>query len=278
MEGISGNVYCYDGSLYKIDEKSFVVDTNNSDLRIYEVVRIINGIPLFFEDHMERLELSANKKRQTLLLRYDDVKSMVEKVVEGNKIVFGNVMIVCTFLNNELHCLVYQRTHYYPTEENYSNGVNVGIIEIERPDPHVKQIDDSFNLSTQNAKSVSGIFEVLLVNNNGIITEASKANVFFIKGKEIFTAPEALVLKGVTRKHAIEAISNAGFQLSEKEILLEDLENIDGLFLTGTSINILPVSNVKDLKFDTQKNEIYRKVSYEFDIMIKEYIRKEENS
>ena len=44
------------------------------------------------------------------------------------------------------------------------------------------------------------LYEVLLVDRNGRITEGSRSNVFFVKGNKFYTGPSAMVLVGITRK------------------------------------------------------------------------------
>ena len=50
------------------------------------------------------------------------------------------------------------------------------------------------------------LYEVLLVNRDGVITEGSRSNVFFIKSGEVYTPPTDAVLPGVTRTMIIRIL------------------------------------------------------------------------
>ena len=76
----------------------------------------------------------------------------------------------------------------YPKPELYKTGVEVCLLHEERTNPNVKakglKVRDHANaLITE-----KGVFEVLLVNNDGILTEGSRSNLFLVKGDTIYTA------------------------------------------------------------------------------------------
>jgi len=266
---INGNIYCFDGAMYHYSDSKRPFSFKGEVLRIYEVVRIINRVPLFFEEHFSRLQKSVEKKNCRMNLSMNKLADEITQIVSLNDLINCNCMIICFFVEDEFHYLIYPRKHYYPSEDEYLLGVSLEIIEVERPDPNIKYIDEKYNELTGKAKADPHIFEVLLVNHEGFITEASKANVFFIKDGIVITPPPEQVLLGITRQFAIEAIKNSGVQLMEKVFSVHDLEECDGVFISGTSIHLLPVSKVGLLSFRTPQNPIYLKLKSEFEKIVK---------
>ena len=277
MSDINGNIYCFDGIMYDFKVSKLPFNSKSEVLRIYEVIRVINKVPLFFEEHFSRLNASAKGKDLHLELSLKSLYSFIQQVVAINNLENCNCMVICYFIKHKFHFLIYIRKHNYPDEIAYLEGVKLGILDIERPNPNIKAMDENYNHLTNEAKSNSGIFEVLLVNKQGRITEASKANVFFIKRGIVITPPSKQVLLGVTRKHAIEAVVNSGFEIIENDFPVEQLNTSDGVFITGTSIHLLPVSKVGDNSFHTALNPMFLKIKFEFEKIVGKYIEKEVN-
>jgi branched-chain amino acid aminotransferase len=76
------------------------------------------------------------------------------------------------------------------------------------------------------------------------ITEASKANIFAILCDRVITPPEALILPGITRHYVLQICQELSLPVEMKKIPLEEFTEMDGMFLTGTSLHVLPVSHV----------------------------------
>ena len=97
--------------------------------------------------------------------------------------------------------------------------------------------------------------------------EASKSNVFAIINNTVITPPDDLVLPGITRKYVLEVCREMGIPVRMRAIQLEEIEKVDGLFLTGTSIHVLPVCQVNDTRLSVE-NEIMRKIMIQFQKII----------
>ena len=68
MEAIL-NYYLEDGHLESV--KNYTNDTSESGRIIYEVIRVINKAPLFYEAHLKRLESSFRLLEKTFSYNYD---------------------------------------------------------------------------------------------------------------------------------------------------------------------------------------------------------------
>ena len=101
--------------------------------------------------------------------------------------------------------------------------------------------------------------ETLLVNKHGQITEGSKSNVFFIKEGKIYTAPDLMILAGVTRKKVIRILENMGLTIIYQAIVHHEITDYEAVFLTGTSIGVLPVKAIENNNYDP-KNRVVREI------------------
>jgi branched-chain amino acid aminotransferase len=239
---------------------------------VYEVIRIIDGVPLFFEDHYARMENSFITIGGVLKLDAGTLKAGMKSLLEANGYGGCNVKITVYERRGEQEYLMYISKSYYPGPEEISKGVATGLLRLERQNPNAKVLNQSYKEAVAESIRKGGYFEVLLVNRDDGITEGSKSNVFFFKEGRIFTAPGSEVLRGVTRKYVLEACRAAGYEVVEALVRTDGLEEVEGLFLSGTSIKVLPVSEIEGRKFASASHPAILSVRNEYDALVKKYI------
>jgi branched-chain amino acid aminotransferase len=120
-------------------------------------------------------------------------------------------------------------------------------------------------------------FEALLVNKEGYITEGSRSNMFFVRGEKVFTAPKGEVLLGVTRKHIINVCKELNIDVVEENINIKDLDKIDGGFMSGTSVNVLPISSIDDKKYSSADNNLIKAIQDGYLNLVKNYIEEKKS-
>jgi branched-chain amino acid aminotransferase len=93
---------------------------------------------------------------------------------------------------------------------------------------------------------LAGFDEALLLNQQGHVCEGSVENVFMLKGGVVATPPVTDdVLEGFTRATVIHLLrENLGQTVVERSIDRTELYLADELFLTGTGVEITPVTRV----------------------------------
>lgn len=240
---------------------------------LYEVIRIYKGVPLFFEKHMDRMFNSASISNLKLTFDNEKLKNIILKLIEINKVQFGNIKIVFNFLNNECNFYCYFIEHHYPSEKDYENGVSTIFFKGERKNPNAKIMDVNFRESTEKAIKDSKAFEAILVDRNGNITEGSKSNIFMVKGQCVYTSPVKDVLPGITRDIIISVALKCGYEVKEERINYKDIKCMDGLFISGTSPKVLPINRVDDICFDSQDNIIIKEVHDSYERYTEEYVK-----
>lgn len=268
MEAIS-KYYLEDGHLEGID--NYTSDSTEKGRIIYEVIRVIDRVPLFYEDHIKRLESSFRLMGKTFSYKYDKIKDYLVSLIEANNVECGNIKLTFDIESDTMK--VFSIKHSYPSEDMYKNGVETILYHGERTNPNAKVIDSNFRQKVTDEINKANAFEAILVNSNGFITEGSKSNIFMIKEDTLYTSPLEDVLPGVTRGRIILLAKSLGIIFEEKKISFEQLENIDAIFISGTSPKILPISKVDKINFNVE-NKIMQKLIKSFDEEIKIYINK----
>lgn len=246
----------------------------NKGKSLYEVIRIIEGVPLFLEDHLERLENSASVTGTELWMNKIEIKNKIQKLCQENNVFEGNVKIIFNYRDEKNTFLVYFLKHKYPTEAMYKNGILTALYNAERENPNAKVINMNLREITNKIIKETGVYEVLLVDKNGYITEGSRSNVFMIKGNKVYTSPIEDVLPGITRKYILYVCKGLGLQLVEKKIKYSEINELDALFISGTSPKVLPICAVENNRYNPE-NIIVQQIKKGYDKIIENYINEE---
>jgi branched-chain amino acid aminotransferase len=81
----------------------------------------------------------------------------------------------------------------------------------------------------------------LLLDENGNLAEGSGSNVFIVQDGALRTPRARYVLPGVSRQMTMDLAARLGIACEESDIDLYDAANADEMFLTATSLCVLPV-------------------------------------
>lgn len=239
---------------------------------IYEVIRIIDGVPLFLEEHLSRFRNSIDLINEKMLLNIGEVKSNIIKLLQINKTYEGNIKIVFNYTEDDSKTIFFFIKHSYPTLDEYKNGVNTILYYGERKNPNAKLINTSFRENVEKTIREANSYEAILVNDEGFITEGSKSNIFLVIEDVVYTSPVKEVLPGITREMVMEIVKNIGIKYSEERINIDALKTVEGLFITGTSPQVLPIKKVDELEFKSSDNDIIRRIMGEYDNKVNDYI------
>ena len=89
--------------------------------------------------------------------------------------------------------------------------------------------------------------DAIFLNSNDEVAEATSSNIFWVRGKGIFTPSiECGILPGITRELVLEVASELGYELNERKFRLPYLLNSDFAFLTNSLIGAIYISKIND--------------------------------
>src|SRR5260221_377691 len=96
------------------------------------------------------------------------------------------------------------------------------------------------------AESKLGDGEVpLIVDRGHVVLEASRANVFAIRGETLVTPPaDGRLLPGIARRRVREAADASGLLPHETELTIDDLIAADEVLLAGSVLGVEPVRSI----------------------------------
>lgn len=250
-------------------------NVNAGTMLIYEVLRMIEGTPVFLEKHLQRLRNSAELLKKEIPFSDDEFKNLIEKISHLNGISDGNLKVVLEYKNNstvnQYH--IGFIPHSYPSPETYRNGVKTITVNMKRDNPTAKVQNDQQRNEINKKIKEQDAYEAILVHPDGFITEGSRSNIFFIKQNEIFTAPDELVLSGITRENILQICNENDIKVNFMKVRPDELNQFDAAFLTGTSPKVLALNSIDSVSF-SMPNHIMEEIAKKYNQLVNGYILK----
>lgn len=233
---------------------------------VFESMKFANGRINFWEAHYFRLMSSMRILRMEIPMSFSPeyLEEQIRDTITENHLSDKAARIRLQVLRKEggLYTPVSNDVNFLISvseleEPNYT--LNEKGLEVDLFKDYYKQKSLLSNIKSGSAvlytiasifKKENGLDECLLLNDDKMVAEAISANVFVVKGKEIYTPPLADgCLKGVMRKHVLEILPKMGYEVIEKSISPFDLQKADELFLTNATKGVQWVEKYRKKTF-----------------------------
>ncbi|HAM09893.1 MAG: hypothetical protein A2X05_02510 [Bacteroidetes bacterium GWE2_41_25] len=250
MDVCFGKNFILNGTLQPSDvfDNSMIYEGDS----VYEVIRMVKGSPVFFQDHLVRLEKSVKIQGREMLAGFEDLRRDIIRLSVQESLGEVNLKIVFNYNNGSFNYLLYFIEPIYPTQDQYNNGVKGILFKAERSDPASKVINPGLRSDIFHKLILEGAYEALLVDNKNYITEGSRSNIFFLREGSLYTAPEDLILSGITRKYIIEICRENNIEVVFKCVRADEIGEFESVFMSGTSPVVLPFSQINDVNFNVR--------------------------
>lgn len=111
-----------------------------------------------------------------------------------------------------------------------------------------------------------GADEVVILNQDGEVTEAAVSNLLFVHGDVLVTPPlSAGILAGVTRRLLIDRVAPAaGVRVLEQTVRPEDFPSFAGCALASTTKDITPVASIDGHVFQSPSGGVIARLKSAF--------------
>lgn len=245
--------------MYYLNGKNYDIEPLSNDFlygySLFETLYGINGKILFFENHLERLYKSAKKIQ--MKINVDIKKEVCKFLLQSNNL--KEFMIKIQVSENNFYIKIDDfEGRYVP------KGIEANFIEniYQNEMGFIKSGNYLGNILAR--KGLSG-FEGLFLNRQGIITEGTISNVFFINKNIIYTPSLDLnILPGITREIIIKICKKNGFEVQEGHFTKDDILFSQGIFFTNSLMKkgLLWVSKFE--KSDKIKTDEIHKLEKEY--------------
>jgi branched-chain amino acid aminotransferase len=221
---------------------------------LFTTVRIVRGEAFGYERHWRRIEKDSALTRLPLAYSGPKVRLHLQEVIRANNVQEGCARIY----------LVWNTVGGWKSSEkmpdvdllittadlpHYPEMVRLAVREHGRHAAAalagVKTISWLSSVWAAAEAQREGFDEVVLLNERGEVSECTAANIFAVKGDEVLTPPlNSGCLEGVTRGVLMEVAVDAGTNVVQQTLRLEDLYAADEVFVTSTNRNVIGVKEI----------------------------------
>jgi branched-chain amino acid aminotransferase len=142
----------------------------------------------------------------------------------------------------------------YLGEDGVENGIRAKISTFSRHYVNAKMTkgktcgDYVNSILAKREALLDGYDEAIMLDANGLVSEASGENIFLVRDGALRTPPLYSVLDGITRSIVCELARDRGISVAEQQLTRDDLYLADELFLTGTAAEVTPIREVDHRK------------------------------
>jgi branched-chain amino acid aminotransferase len=230
---------------------------------IFESFRSVGDQLYQFPQHYARLLQSAEALDYPIPYSQQELEKILLELRERNGLTDAYFRITITRgrgeigfsrqITNDLTCLVIGREFQSFTAEHYQQGIELRVAQTRRNapeaiNPKIKSISNLNSLLGKLEARAAGAFEVIMLNNKDQICEGASSNIFWTRDKWVFTpAASTGLLEGVTRSTIIRLCEEKlNMRVISGEFKLQDLKFSDEVFITSTSLEVMPVIKVDD--------------------------------
>lgn len=218
-----------------------------SGFGVYESLRVIQGRPVYLQDHMLRLERSACGIEMKHPFRFDDLTKWIDVLLESDSIEKATLRVLLMGGDSPSLIVTAHPLLSYP-DDWYRKGVFATTYAGERFLPRYKTCAQLLSYLALRDAQAKNAFEAILVDRYGYALEGTRSNFFAFRNHVLYTADESLVLEGVTRDKILKACECLGFSVVLEPISLSDIvsHRFDEVFISSTSMGAMGVCRLDD--------------------------------
>ena len=226
---------------------------------VYEVVGTYGGRPYALEPHLARLQGNLAALHLPLdICEYGLRAKLMEGIERGR---FDETLVYIQVTRG-----VAPRQHEFPAAPVAPTVVMTfkelrrlprglydrGVAVISTEDLRWKRCDIKTiallpNILAKQAALQAGVFEALLVDAEGRVTEGASTSAFCVQARRLCTAPIGPhILPSITRGILLDLARKLGIPIDEEFCTLDQFKEADEVFIAGTTLEAMSVVKIDD--------------------------------
>jgi branched-chain amino acid aminotransferase len=266
-DGVTGEKIWLDGELVDWEDGQIhlLTHTLHYGLGVFEGIRCYksdDGRSAVFQlyPHVRRLFASAHINLLEIPFSQEEVKQAIVDILPANHLEEGYIRPL-VFIgpgsmglhpgDNPIRVAVMAWAWgAYLGDEGVQNGIRAKVSTFVRHHVNSKMTkgktcgDYVNSILAKREALLDGYDEAIMLDANGLVSEATGENLFLVRGERLYTPPLPTVLDGITRNAVIQIAKDKGIEVIEAALTRDELYIADELFLTGTAAEVTPVREV----------------------------------
>jgi branched-chain amino acid aminotransferase len=236
---------------------------------VYETMKVYDGIVFMLDEHLQRLYRSASLIGLSIPSGTDHLKIALYETLMANA--FRNAYVRVTVSRGQgkigldpdfcpvpTVVIIIQDFQEYPAAY-YKNGIRLIISETRRNlkeaiNPQIKSLNFLNNILAKIEAKKKNAYEAVMLNSEGKLTEGTISNIAFYKNNTLCSPSIACgILDGITRGIVLDLARREGLIVKEGRFTKKDIYSAEEVFITNTTMEVMPVSKVDDQPYPVGK-------------------------
>ena len=232
---------------------------------VFEGERAYDGEIFKLSEHTERLLAGARTMDFEIPFTAAEIDAGCREVVRANNLSNayirplawrGSEQMGVSAQQAKIHLAVaaWDWGSYFPIEQRLK-GLRLTMATYRRPDPATAPAKTKaaglYMICTleKHRAERAGYADALMLDYRGRVAECTGANIFFVRDGAIHTPDPECFLDGITRRTVIALAKARGIDVLERVIMPDELASFEECFLTGTAVEVTPVSEIGDVRY-----------------------------
>lgn len=217
---------------------------------VFEFFRILRGIPVFLDDHLNRFERSAEMLELEIPYRRTQLQDLIAELISLNELKNAGIQIVLTggyspdiftpSTPNLIMAPVEVRSH---PAIYYERGAKIILHQNLREMPLAKTTDYLVAVKLSKRVRAEGATEVVY-HDGRVVSEGGRSSLSIVKNGVLIADLEG-VLPGITRLQMLR-LAEGILPIEHRPISLQELLTADEVILTGATREVMPITQIED--------------------------------
>jgi 2-isopropylmalate synthase len=235
---------------------------------VFEGERAYNGVIFKMNEHHRRFHASAGMVGFEIPYSVEELNKAAEEILKINNLTDAYVRPVAwhgpeglsvASYHNSVHVAIaaWKWESYFEAKDGQVPGIRLMWSDWVRPAPNVGPVMAKANgqyisgTLSKNKAEKNGYNDALLLDYRGYVAECTGANIFMVKGGVLITPIADCFLNGITRLTILEIARKLQIPVMEKHFMPDELAQADEVFITGTAVEVQPISEIGTQKYKT---------------------------
>ena len=248
---------------------------------VFEGNRAYEGQVFRLEDHTLRLQNSAKVMGYEIPYTAEQIndacKETLAKSGLGDAYMRpfawrGSDMMGVASKNNRIHLGV-ACWHWGSYFEDKMKGIRLCISDWKRPAPDTIPCKAKgaglYMICTlsKDAAQAKGYDDALMYDYKGRVAECTGAHIFLIRGNELHTPSNDILLDGITHDTVVKLAQKRGYKVFKRDIYPAELAHFEECFVVGTAAEVTPVREIQGITYTP--GEVCHALASDYDQLVR---------
>jgi branched-chain amino acid aminotransferase len=228
---------------------------------VWEGLRVMDGHPLFLDQHLDRLVEGAKALAIDIGMDRDALTGAIHDTLAANAMRDGvHVRLMVTRgtkltpyqdprVTRPPATVVIIAEHKTPARDTVERGIRLFTTHVRRgyPDVQDPKLNSHSKLNCITAciqAYTAGFDEALMLDPHGFVATCNSTHFFIVRRGEVWTSTGDYCLGGITRANVLRVCREEGIPAFEKNFSLTDVYGAEEAFVTGTFGGVVPVREI----------------------------------